>query len=63
MTAIAETGYTPEEVIAGYVEWNALLDKHGLVFDTDPRKMSQAGQTQQRAAEEPPEDDLHDDDT
>ena len=26
--------------------WNALLDKHGLVFDSDPRKMSQAGQVQ-----------------
>ena len=46
MTAIAETGYTPDEVVAGYVEWNALLDKHGLIFDSDPRHMSQAGQTQ-----------------
>jgi len=47
LTAIAETGYTPDEVLAGYVEWNALLDKHGLIFDSDPRRMSQAGQTQQ----------------
>lgn len=53
MVAIAETGYTPDEVIAGYVEWNDLLDKHGLKFDSDPRNLSQAGQTQQSAEEEP----------
>ena len=58
LTAIAETGYTPDEVIAGYVEWNKLLDKHGLIFDSDPRKMSQAGQTQQ----EPPEKEVVNDD-
>lgn len=52
MTAIGETGYTPDEVIAGYVEWNALIDKHKLIFDSDPRHMSQAGQTQLAAAEE-----------
>lgn len=60
--AIAETGYTPDEVIAGYVEWNALLDKHGLIFDSDPRKMSQAGQTQQRAGNDPPDKETDDDD-
>ncbi|WP_105403407.1 phage portal protein [Neorhizobium sp. T7_12] len=47
MVAIAETGYTPDEVIAGYVEWHKMLDDKGLVFDSDPRRMSQAGQTQQ----------------
>ena len=52
LTAIGETGYTPDEVLAGYVEWNARLDKHGLIFDSDPRHMSQAGQTQVAAAEE-----------
>lgn len=51
LAAIAETGWTPDEVIAGYVEWNAMLDKHGLIFDSDPRKMSQAGQTQQDAVD------------
>lgn len=55
LIAIAETGYTPDEVIAGYVEWNALLDKHGLIFDSDPRRMSQAGQTQQEAGNDPPD--------
>lgn len=52
LQAIAETGFTPDEVIDDYVAWNALLDKHGLVFDSDPRKMSQAGQVQ--LAAEPP---------
>lgn len=47
MVAIAETGYTPDEVIAGYVEWNKLIDADDLIFDSDPRRMSQAGQTQQ----------------
>lgn len=54
LTAIAETGYTPEEVISGYVEWNKLLDDSNLTFDSDPRRMSQAGQTQQAAADTPP---------
>lgn len=58
MTAISETGYTPDEVIAGYVEWHKLIDKHGLIFDSDPRRMSQAGQTQQEAAEPPDEETL-----
>lgn len=48
LVAIAETGYTPDEVIAGYVEWNKMLDDKGLIFDSDPRRMSQAGQTQQK---------------
>jgi len=32
---------------------NKLLDEKGLIFDSDPRRMSQAGQTQQSAEEEP----------
>lgn len=58
LTAIGETGYTPDEVIADYVEWNKLLDKHGLIFDTDPRRMSQAGQVQ--LATDPPEKETED---
>ena len=61
MVAIAETGYTPDEVIAGYVEWNALLDKHGLIFDTDPRRMSQAGQTQQEPGDGAPDNGSNED--
>lgn len=53
MTAISETGYTPEEVIQGYVDWHKMLDEKGLIFDSDPRRMSQAGQTQQDPDQEP----------
>ncbi len=63
LVAIAETGYTPEEVIEGYVEWNGLLDKHGLKFDSDPRNLSQAGQTQQDATDDEPPDNGDDKDT
>lgn len=56
MVAIAETGYTPDEVIAGFVEWNKMLDDKGLIFDSDPRRMSQAGQTQQEPGDDPPPD-------
>lgn len=63
LVAIAETGYTPEEVIEGYVEWNDLLDKHGLKFDSDPRNLSQAGQTQRDPDSEAPPDSDDDKDT
>lgn len=59
MTAIAETGYTPDEVLAGYVEWNKKLDEYGLIFDSDPRHVSQAGQMQE-ASDAAPEDDDRD---
>lgn len=52
LVAIAETGYTPDEVIDGFVEWNKKLDDKGLVFDSDPRRMSQAGQTQQKPVDD-----------
>lgn len=55
LVAIAETGYTPDEVLADYAEWNKMLDDKGLIFDSDPRRMSQAGQTQQEPAD-PPDD-------
>ncbi len=55
LVAIAETGYTPDEVLDGYVEWNKMLDDKGLIFDSDPRRMSQAGQTQQASSDDPPD--------
>lgn len=56
LVAIAETGYTPDEVLDGYVEWNKMLDDKGLIFDSDPRRMSQAGQTQQEPGDSSPDD-------
>lgn len=46
-SAIAESGYNPDDVIAEIAADNAKLDKAGIILDSDPRKMSQAGQTQQ----------------
>lgn len=47
--AVAETGYDPDEVLAEYAEWFGKLDKLGIVLDSDPRRVTQAGQTQAQA--------------
>jgi lambda family phage portal protein len=51
--AIRERGYDPDEVFAEAESDNKKLDKHGLVSDSDPRKMTQQGLAQK--AEEPDE--------
>jgi lambda family phage portal protein len=56
-SAIAETGYNPDDVLAEIAADNAKLDKLGIILDSDPRRMSQAGQTQQRREDEPDADD------
>lgn len=43
--AIAETGYDPDEVLAEFAEWNAKLDAAGIILDSDPRRVTQQGQT------------------
>ena len=48
--AIREEGLEPEDVIEQYREWNQMLDRAGIVLDTDPRKVSAAGLTQGRPA-------------
>jgi len=44
--AIRERGYDPEEFFAEIAEGNKLLDRLDIVLDSDPRKMTQAGQAQ-----------------
>ena len=44
--AIRERGYDPEEMLAEIAEDNATLDRLKIVLDSDPRKMTQAGQAQ-----------------
>ncbi len=44
--AIRERGYDPDELLAEIADFNKKLDALGIVLDTDPRKMSQAGQQQ-----------------
>jgi lambda family phage portal protein len=56
--AIAETGWTPDEILEDFKAWHEKLDSSGMVFDSDPRRMSQAGQTQQGPPDaEPPDKD------
>lgn len=43
---IRRLGYDPERVTADIVTDNELADERGLVFDSDPRKVSGAGVTQ-----------------
>lgn len=48
--AIRELGYDPRAQLAEIEEYNKLLDKAGIVLDSDPRRTNAAGQAQ------PPED-------
>lgn len=43
---IARRGYDPEENLAETFEFNEKMDSLGLVFDTDPRKVTKAGLVQ-----------------
>ena len=45
---IRASGRDPEAVIAEIKAWTKLVDEQELVFDSDPRKTSNAGLTQAR---------------
>lgn len=49
--AIRERGYDPEELLDEIAADNKRLDARGIVSDSDPRKMTQAGQFQSTKAE------------
>jgi lambda family phage portal protein len=51
--AIREYGYDPEEVLREMQQDNDLLDQLGLVLDTDPRKVTLAGQAQHNDPNDP----------
>jgi capsid protein len=51
--AIREYGYDPEEVLREMQQDNELLDELGLILDTDPRKVTLAGQAQHNDPNEP----------
>lgn len=53
--AVAERGEDPAAVALQMAEDNKTFDGLGLVLDTDPRKMSQAGQSQQPDDPDPKE--------
>lgn len=53
---IARRGYDPEAMIEEIAETNAKLDEHGLVLDSDPRRVTQAGMIQaEDGRSDPPE--------
>lgn len=47
---IRARGGNPDKVIAEFVKWASIVDERELVFDSDPRKVSNAGLTQARPA-------------
>lgn len=54
-------GYDPAKLLEEYKSDANKLDELGLVFDTDPRKMTQQGQAQPPEESADPQDDLTDD--
>jgi lambda family phage portal protein len=51
-----ERGYDPGELLAEYADDNKRFDKLGIILDSDPRKMTQAGQFQAAPVVEEEED-------
>lgn len=51
-SAIAETGYNPDDVLAEIASDNQKLDRLGIILDSDPRRISQAGQVQKQPTDE-----------
>jgi lambda family phage portal protein len=50
--AVAAEGEDPEAQFAEIVDWNKKFDDAGIVFDGDPRKVTNTGQTQSAAPAE-----------
>ncbi len=54
---IARRGYDPAETIAEWADFAARTDAAGLVFDSDPRKVTKAGLVQTTDPTAPPSGD------
>lgn len=50
--ALSERGEDPDEIFDAYEAANKKIDDRELVFDSDPRRMSANGQTQQSSSDE-----------
>jgi lambda family phage portal protein len=46
---VREYGYDPDETLAEIAKYNREFDRHGIVLDTDPRKVNVGGQVQATA--------------
>lgn len=53
--AIAKRGWNPKAILREYAETYALLDKLGIVLDSDPRKVTQQGLSQKNFDTNPAE--------
>jgi capsid protein len=51
--AIRERGYNPKEFLEEYAADNKMLDKLGIILDSDARVTTQAGNPRQQGASEP----------
>lgn len=52
-TAIRERGENPDTVLAAWARWATKVDKAGLIFDCDPRHVTQVGNATQNGATAP----------
>lgn len=52
--SIRERGFDPDEFFAEMAADNAKMDEMGIILDSDPRKMTQAGQLQGEGVPAPP---------
>lgn len=59
--AIRERGLNPQTVLEETIEFNQKLDEAKLIFDTDPRRVTQQGIFQLATGEPSPEDDANKD--
>jgi capsid protein len=53
-TAIRERGENPDTVLAAWKRWADKVDEAGLIFDCDPRHVTQVGNATQNGATVPP---------
>lgn len=52
--AVRERGYDVDEFLDEVQEWNRKLDERGIILDSDPRRITQQGQTQAAAKSDAP---------
>lgn len=55
--AISERGWNPDDVLREIAEFNKKLDALGIVLDSDPRRITQAGQFQSKPPDQEGQED------
>ena len=59
--ALLEQGDNPDLIAKQYAEWNDMIDAHKLILDSDPRRVSGAGNTNPTTPEMEDDDEKNDD--